>query len=406
MASDTRALRVEKLSSHGDGIAFSEGKAVFIPYTIPEEVVHAEIIEDHSSFSRARLLSVEVPSPHRVEAPCPLFGICGGCALQHIEYSAQKAYKQSAAREVFERIGGFEPGELPIYGAEPYGYRNRTQIHATSDGALGFTQANTRDVVKTPRCPTLVPVLDRWLSSENRKANPYRALSALIGDRSRFTVFGQDERVYIEGKDRYARAAVHGKEFQFPTGHFFQSNLGMLEKLIEREIAGVGSRTGVGRGKSGRIGGVGTVGSAALDLYSGAGLFSLFLADSFEAVECVESESASVEAARINLRGVQAHIHFSDISVERWIRTPRAKYAFDRIVVDPPRTGLGPEVRSWLGGATANSLVYVSCDHASLARDLRDLKNRGWLIEAISLYDFYPQTGRLEAVARLVRDAQ
>jgi len=411
MASDTRSLRVEKLSSHGDGIAFSEGKAIFIPYTIPDEVIHAEIVEDHSSFSRARLLSVEEASPHRVEAPCPLFGICGGCALQHIEYSAQKAFKQSAAREAFERIGGLNPGELPIFGAEPYGYRNRTQVHATIDGALGFTQASTRDVVKTPRCPTLVPVLDRWLTLENRKSNPYRALSALIGDRPRFTAFGQDERIYIEGRDAYARAAVRGKEFQFPTGHFFQSNLGVLEQLIEREIAPIG-RAGEGgeeEGKSGgidRSGAAGEAGGGALDLYSGAGLFSLFLADRFDAIECVESEAASVEAARMNLHGARARIHFSDIPVERWIRTPRAKYKFDSVVVDPPRTGLGPEVRSWLGGAKANELVYVSCDHASLARDLKDLKGRGWSIETISLYDFYPQTGRLEAVARLARDAQ
>ncbi len=389
MASDIHSLRVEKLSSHGDGIAFSEGKAIFIPYTIPDEVVRAEIIEDHSSFSRARLLSVEETSPYRIEAPCPLFGVCGGCTLQHIEYSAQKVFKRDAAREAFERIGAFDPVELPIFGYESYGYRNRTQIHATSDGALGFTQASTRKVVKTPRCPILVPVLDRWLALENRKTNPYRTLSALIGDRPRFTAFGQDELIYLEGRDAYAHALVQGKEFQFPTGRFFQSNLGMLEKLIEREIAPLGG------GDS----------ATALDLYSGAGLFSLFLADRFDAIECVESEAASVEAARMNLGGARARIHFSDIPVERWIRTPRAQYKFDCIVVDPPRTGLGPEVRSWLGGAKSNTLVYVSCDHASLARDLKDLKNRGWSIETISLYDFYPQTGRLEAVARLARDA-
>ena len=417
MASDIQALRVEKLSSHGEGIAFSNGKAIFIPYTIPEETVSVEVVEDHSSFSRARLLKVEEASPHRVEAPCPLFGICGGCALQHIEYSAQKSFKQRAAQEAFARIGGFDAGELPIVAGEPYGYRNRTQVHATKDGALGFTQANSRDVVKTPRCPTLVPVLNRWLSSENRKANPYRALSALIGDRPRFTAFGQDEHIYIEGRDAYARAAVAGKDFQFPTGHFFQSNLGVLEMLIEREL---GPIRAAGRGEIGneidKISEAGRPheadgiasghGNYVLDLYSGAGLFSLFLADRFEAIECVESEAASVEAARMNLRGSSARIHFSDIPVERWIRTPRATYRFDTIVTDPPRTGLSPDVRSWLGSAKADTLVYVSCDHASLARDLKELKNRGWSIETIALYDFYPQTGRLEAVARLVRDAQ
>lgn len=441
MTSELRSLRVEKLSSHGEGIAFSEGKAIFIPYTIPGELVDADVVEAHSSFARARLARVLEASPHRVEAPCPLFEICGGCTLQHIDYAAQLAFKQAAAREVFERIGGIEAESLPIISSESYHYRNRTQIHAAVDGSLGFTRVSSREVVKTPRCPTLVPTLERWLIGENRKANPYRTLSALIGDKPRFTAFGQDDRVYIEGRDAYARATVRGKNFQFPTGHFFQSNLGMVERLIEREIEmlGAGGNRDNGGTRSGErnsdSAGTGILREApvgaseapmdgaqaeaperepasvqkrnrALDLYSGAGLFSLFLADRFESIECVESEVASMEAARMNLRGTRAQVHFSDIPVERWIKTPRARYEFECIVADPPRTGLAPEVRAWLGGIEAGTLVYVSCDHASLARDLRDLKGRGWSIEDVTLYDFYPQTGRLEAAARLTREAR
>jgi len=161
----------------------------------------------------------------------------------------------------------------------------------------------------------------------------------------------------------------------------------MLEELIARCIEPLG-------------------GGRALDLYSGAGLFSLFLADKFDSIECVESDTASMEAARLNLSRASAKVGFSDIPVERWIKTPHAHRVFDCIVADPPRSGLSPELRAWLTGAQADLLLYVSCDHASLARDLHDLLQKGWTIEYITLFDFYPQTGRLEAVARLARGAR
>jgi len=387
MADDLRTLRVEKLSSHGEGIAFSEGRAVFIPHSIPEELVLCRIVEEHASFVRAELVDVQEPSPQRVEPPCPLFGLCGGCALQHIEYTYQTKLKQDAAAETFLRIGGFDPGKLEIVTGEPYHYRNRIQIHACGDGGLGFTKAGSRETVRAAQCPILAPVLERWLIAENRKARPYRALSALIGERPRFSVFGQNEHISIEGKDVYASAEVRGKNFQFPVAHFFQSNLHMLEELIARCIEPLG-------------------GGRALDLYSGAGLFSLFLADKFDSIECVESDTASMEAARLNLSRASAKVGFSDIPVERWVKTPHAHRAFDCIVADPPRSGLSPELRAWLTGAQADLLLYVSCDHASLARDLHDLLQKGWTIEYITLFDFYPQTGRLEVVARLARGAR
>jgi 23S rRNA (uracil1939-C5)-methyltransferase len=384
MTAERLTLRIEKLSSHGEGIAFSEGKAVFIPYTIPGEIILCEITESHASFLRAQLLEIKTASPHRVDPPCPLFGICGGCALQHIDYTHQIRLKQEAARETFQRIGGFDLGELEIVAGEPYHYRNRTQVHACKDGGLGFTKAGSRETVRTAHCPTLVPVLDRWLASENRKAKPFHELSALIGDRPRFTVFAQDERIYIEGRDAYAHATVLGKEFRFPLEHFFQSNISVLETLIARSIEPLG-------------------GVSSLDLYSGAGLFSLFLADRFESIECVESDSVAVEAARSNLSNAQSAVRFSDIPAERWIKTPHARQSFECIVVDPPRAGLTPEVREWLAGTDARILTYVSCDHASLARDLKGLRSSGWQIDSLILFDFYPQTGRLEAVARLSR---
>jgi len=387
MIADTLTLRVEKLSSNGEGIAFSEGKAIFLPYTIPGETVLAEIIEEHSGFARARIIDIKESSPYRVEPPCHHFGDCGGCSLQHVGYEHQALLKKQAALDTFLRIGGFDPGELQIIIGEGYHCRNRAQIHACGDGGLGFAKTGSHESVRTSHCPALVPIIERWLVSENRKAHPYRALSALIGDRPRFVVFGQENRIYLEGRDNFAKAKVAGKELRFPLAGFFQSNIFMLERLIAENV-------------------ISLYGKRALDLYSGAGMFSLFLADRFEAIDCVESEATSIEAARMNLESAAAKIEFSCTTVENWIEAARSSLSFDCILADPPRTGMTPKVRTWLSFVEAPMLLYISCDLASLARDLRDLFQKGWQLENIILYDFYPQTGRLEAAARLIKEAK
>jgi 23S rRNA (uracil1939-C5)-methyltransferase len=200
-------------------------------------------------------------------------------------------------------------------------------------------------------------------------------------------VFGQENRIYLEGRDNFAKAKVAGKELRFPLAGFFQSNIFMLERLIAENV-------------------ISLYGKRALDLYSGAGMFSLFLADRFEAIDCVESEAASIEAARMNLESAAVKIEFSCTTVENWIEAARSSLSFDCILADPPRTGMTPKVRTWLSFVEAPMLLYISCDLASLARDLRDLFQKGWQLENIILYDFYPQTGRLEAAARLIKEAK
>ncbi len=358
-----------------------------MPFAIPGETALAEIIEEHSSFSRAKLIDIEESSPYRVEPFCPHFGDCGGCTLQHIGFEYQTLLKKQAAQETFIRIGGFDPGELQIITGENYHYRNRAQIHACGDGSLGFAKTGSRESVRASHCPALVPIIERWLISENRKAHPYRALSALIGDRPRFVVFGQEDRLYIEGRDGFGKAKVIGKELKFSLASFFQSNISMLEKLIAQEVAPL-------------------EGKRALDLYCGAGLFSLFLAERFEAIDCVESEAASLEAARTNLGSTKAKIEFSCTTVEHWTQKAPTSLSFDCIVADPPRTGMAPQVRTWLSLVDAPALLYISCDLASLARDLRDLFQKGWQLENMTLYDFYPQTGRLEAAVHLIKEAR
>jgi 23S rRNA (uracil1939-C5)-methyltransferase len=227
-------------------------------------------------------------------------------------------------------------------------------------------------------CPIAIGIISDWLRSQNRKSNPRKELQARIGQRERFALFGQDDRLYIEGLDAAAKATVAGKNYHFPMRHFFQSNLQMAgvlaDDLAER-----------------------LQGSRAADLYCGAGLFASRLSEIFEEVTCVESDTVSLEAARLNVPKNKASFYARD--VESWIRS--AKGRWDWVVADPPRAGLSSIVRSWLATADIGGFAYVSCDHTTMARDIGELVAAGWNLNFLKLYDFYPQTGRIEALALL-----
>lgn len=386
MAEETRILAVEKLATGGDGIAFLEGRAVFIPFAIPGEKVVCRIISQERGYCRAELVDILEPSPHRVEPQCPIYRQCGGCVLQHVAAERQRALKAEMARESFIWIGKTDPGPLEIKAGASYHYRNRVQLHFTEDDGIGFMEAASASPVRARGCPVAAGCVDAWLGRQNRKARPGKDLRAEIGERQRFAVFGQDDRLYLEGRDRDAMAIVAGEGYVFPLRHFFQSNLEMASVLALDVVEGL-------------------EGERAIDLYSGAGLFAKRLAKVFREVRCVEGDSVSLEAARANLPPGRGAFYAS--SVEDWIKAEdsRARKGKSRpadwVIADPPRAGLSPEVRKWLGSSGIGGLCYVSCDHATMARDIGELARSGWSVESLRLYDFYPQTARLEAYARM-----
>jgi 23S rRNA (uracil1939-C5)-methyltransferase len=202
----------------------------------------------------------------------------------------------------------------------------------------------------------------------------------------RFTVFSNGEYVATEGidDDRDLVARVCGREIVLSVGCFFQSNLAVLDKLVPWALEGL-------------------AGATAADLYCGVGLFGSFLSERFSRIICVESSAMSLSYAKRNVAG-PAH-EFFPLSVEQWITSGAARGPFDAAVVDPPRTGLGTEMRAWLCGAAIERLVYVSCNPVTLARDLGDLCGSAFALDDLRLFDFYPQTSHIEAVAKLSRKA-
>ncbi len=378
MAIEEVVLTIEKIASGGDGIGFIDGQAVFVPFSVPGEKLRCRVSENTGNYLRAAIMEIILPSPFRTKPLCPIFETCGGCNLQHIHYPLQATLKAESVKDAFRRTARIELGNPEIATGPGYGYRNRVQLHFCDDHRLGFMEAGSITPVRVDGCPVAVNVISDWIRSQNRKSNPRKELQARIGQKERFVLFGQDEKLYIEGLDALATATVAGREYHFPLRHFFQSNLPMAGELaddLSRRLTG----------------------TRAADLYCGAGLFASRLSELFDEVTCVESDTVSLEAAR---RNVPKHnTVFCARDVESWTRI--AKGRWDWIVADPPRAGLSAILRSWLKTADIGGFAYVSCDHATMARDIGDLARSGWHLEHLKLYDFYPQTGRIEALALL-----
>ena len=373
-AGDLRELTISRLVAGGDGLGFLDGKAVFVPGVLPGERVRIRVSRHRRDYDRGALLEVLEPSPHRVTPGCRYAGMCGGCNWLHIRYEEQLRQKAAITAEALRRTGGIERAEPGIEPSEPWGSRNRAQLHVSGDGGLGYMGAGSTRVVAVDACPIAAPALQGL----------FRGEASHPGGLERFTAFGSAEVLAVEGRDDDHELAVTvgGRRILFSVGCFFQSNLAALEKLVSWVLAGLEGRT-------------------AADLYSGVGLFGSFLSEHFSRIICVESSAMSVSFARRNVPG-PSH-EFFPMSVEQWTSTVAGREPLDAAIVDPPRAGLGPEVRQWLAEKGPAKLLYVSCNPVTLARDLRGLLAGGYALDDLRLFDFYPQTSHIEAAAKLGR---
>jgi len=370
-------LTITRLVAGGDGLGFRDGKAVFVPGVLPGERVRVRLSRRRRDYDRAALLEVVEPSLQRVSPGCRYAGAhagsCGGCDWQHIRYEEQLRQKAAITAEALRRTGGIEVSEPGVEPSEPWGARNRVQLHVSEGGGLGYMGSASSRVVPVASCPIAAPALQPVF----RTPPPGVSLD-------RFTVFGSEEVLAVEGPDDHRDLAVtvNGRRILFSVGCFFQSNLGVLGKLVSWILEGLHGR-------------------AAADLYCGVGLFAAFLSGQFSRIICVESSAMSISFARRNVPG-SSH-DFYPVRVEQWILTSAARETLDAVVVDPPRAGLGPQVCRWLAENGPPVLRYVSCNPVTLARDLAALRAGGYALEELRLFDFYPQTSHIEAAARLTR---
>jgi 23S rRNA (uracil1939-C5)-methyltransferase len=412
-------LTVEKLVPGGDGMARLDGKVVFIPAALPGERVRVRLFESKKDFARAEVLEILSSSPSRQEPPCPVAKICGGCDWQHIEYTEQLRQKIALTQDALKRTGGITFPGLIIEAWKPLGYRNRVQIHRDTQGRSGFLAKASHTIVPVNSCPVAHPALnilfaqggtDTLLEANALDAKADSSAMPLVPKPSltkalttpnpgglRFPAWAHtpsesqaDFLISGEAGSAYPGFSVKilDREIQFDLRCFFQSNVEMLAKLLPYTLEGLGGVDGL-KGKE------------AMDLYCGVGLFGAFLQDRFDRVLAVEENTIALDYARKNM-GPQNI--FLNGKIEDLIEARASKlmnFHPEVIVVDPPRPGLDKGVQAFLLEQNPQRLIYVSCNPVTLARDLKILLAGGYQLEDLRLFDFYPQTPHVEAVAKL-----
>lgn len=425
-------VTIESLAHGGDAIArLDDGRVAFVRGGCPGDIADIEIVADHGNRVDARITSVLEPSPDRVEAPCPYFGVCGGCQWQHISDDVQRTAKARIVSDAFSRIAKLPVDVPPIVAASAtYGYRNRMEFVAEEAAAglrLGLHQLGEPSLVPIDRC-LLLP--DRTRDAPRALAGALRYLSGRhshLGLRRvgiRISHHGHDlqvalwtepgpfprqlvakaladavgatsvVRVLVKGPDK--ERAVAGVEVLRGRGHwierlagnrmsvsapsFFQINTAAAEILVGSVLAAIEPQ------EDDRV----------LDLYSGVGTFTVPLANRAAEVVAVEGSRHTLADLRRNLEtaGVSADIVGGDVA-----RELASLGTFDLAVVDPPRSGLHPDTLTALAGTEARTIAYVSCDPATLARDAARLTASGYELMGATPHDLFPQTYHVESVA-------
>jgi len=382
-------VQIDKWVYGGEGLGRVDGRVVLAPFVLPGETARVKLADK----VHAELSEVLVPSAERVEPPCPLFALCGGCHYQHAPYEFQLARKVEILREQLQRVGKIKfEGEIAVISGPPLGYRNRAQFHI-AEGKIGYVAARTHEVVPVEGdCPVASPRMNQALAAMRERLGDPR-FPKFVHSLEMFTN-ETDVQVNVMEADRpVARRFYDWCEskvaIDYPTSFgtfrvspqsFFQVNRFLVEKLVE---AALGEHSG----------------KTALDLYAGVGLFALPMARKFRSVTAVEGASSAARDLEVNAATAGLAVQLENARVEDYLT--KLDKAPDFVLADPPRAGLGKTVVERLAKLAPQRLTIVACDPATLARDLAGLS--GFEIESLTLVDLFPQTYHLETVAHLKR---
>src|SRR5438132_4947390 len=362
-------LKIEDIAFGGKGVAREQGKAVFVPYTIESELVSAEIVREKKQYTESDFVKYKQASPDRVEPQCPYFGRCGGCAYQHMSYEHQLAIKWRQVRDALERIGKLKdvPMRPIIPSPEQYGYRNRITVHA-QDGVIGFFRRDSHTLLDIERCPI-------------SRDEVNRALAELRASRNRGIRDGH-----------YTLRASAGARV------FSQTNDAVANALRDLIVDLVPPNQ-----------------QLLIDAYCGSGVFAKALLDNFERVIGIDWDRFAIAAATEDATDKETYIAGDgERELQQVGRAPpnRPVNANDvqagrlrsiaptTLIVDPPATGLSAEVRKAILDLSPTTLIYISCNPPTLARDLRELREK-FIIESVTPLDMFPQTAEIEVLGHL-----
>ncbi|TAL28112.1 MAG: class I SAM-dependent RNA methyltransferase [Nitrospirae bacterium] len=385
---------------YGGYVIARENGVIFIRGAIPEELVDVSIEEKKRDYSIATVRKVIEPSPDRIEPPCPVFGICGGCQLQFISYEKQVSMKEEVLLDAVRRIGGIETALSTALTDKNYHYRQRGQFKVSQKGKIGFYKEGSHDVVGIDECPLMINEINIFVRKlKDMNLSGLKELHISFGDsanalvKTRFSA-EEAEKLIMDlgfsgiafdngeslGKD-YIKLDLNGLQYTVTPWSFFQAHWDLNRKVVALIINELQPMEGM----------------RVLDLYSGAGNFSLPVAAHASQVIAVEGNPYAIEDGQRNAK-------LNNISNCRFIKSSAEKYKinekFDIILLDPPRPGLTSDVMKKVIDLSPKRIVYVSCNPATLARDLKKL-NEKYNIDSLRMIDFFPNTYHVEALVFL-----
>lgn len=387
-------VTIDRIVGDGKGIGFADGNTLFVSRTAPGDVVRARVTRRQRTTLHAVPEEILTPSPLRIDPDCPYYDRCGGCDLMHIDYEHQLATKVGIIGDSLRRIAKLDPvPAIPIHPSpDQWGYRSRVEWAVDVPNAkVGYFAAGSHDIVDVETCPIATGGINALLTTLRddvkaglvpAPAKEYRAVATDTGSALEPTA---------TTRSGVLQRTVGGETFRFSGECFFQANIPVTEKLLADVLA----IAELARNEPG----------IAIDLYSGVGLFTVPLARRFKRVIGVESHKPAVQFAQDNLAAAgQQKVRIVNTPVERWVGQNQSQYGrVAMLVFDPPRTGAGPQAIAGILRLKPAHIAAVSCDPATLARDLRGLLDGGYVLESITAYDMFPQTHHVEMLAHLRR---
>lgn len=382
------------------------GWVVMVPFTLPGERVRARVFRNHKNFSEADLVAVLTPSPDRTAPRCPLFGRCGGCQYQHLNYAAQREWKRRQVAELLQHMAGIADYPVAPVIASPreYGYRSKITPHfnpprGEAPMPIGFLRQGTRfDIIDVPHCPIATEAINVKLgavraATHARQATYTRGATLLLREASGEVTTDYDA-IITETIERTPEPPL---KLHFLARDFFQNNpfiLPAFTRYVREQAAASGARF-------------------LVDAYCGSGLFALSAASAFERVAGIELSATSIKFAKENATangignatfqaGDAAQI-FAGLAPLAAAETPTFTPAETVVIIDPPRKGCDESFLQQLFAYGPRAVVYVSCDPATQMRDLRHFLTAGYTLKAAQPFDLFPQTRHLECVLTLAK---
>jgi len=420
--SNLLTVQLEKLVYGGDALGRlpnpltgTGGRAVFVPFALPGEIIKARLIEEKRGHVRAELVEVLEPSPERIPPKCGHFGACGGCHYQHLPYPSQLRVKAEILADQLSRIGkiGNPPVAPMVPSPNPWNYRNHVQFHLTREGKVGYVREHSRaascrrgsqDVFAIRECHLPEgPLNEIWPKLEFDPGLPLERVSLRLGmeEDAVLILESSDPQppdleleaglsvVYLNGGnlivlagDENLTISVNDRPFRVSAGSFFQVNTGMAGKMVDHLLKNLPVEAG----------------ATLLDVYCGVGLFSAFFAPRVKRVIGIESSPSACEDFVANLDEFE-NVELYEAPAEQVL--PQLQAAPEAVIVDPPRAGLEKRALEALLAQAPERIAYVSCDPSTLSRDLARFIAGGYRLIQVTPFDLFPQTHSIESISIL-----